>query len=147
MLELILPYNIIYYSFAKYPFILDYSNLPLFIKKTNFFPNNAASEQNQDKTEPGNASLNPEKNSQNLKNESDENGINKSQEFIYYNRKNHHLFLRLKAILYNEKKKPYYRKIVLRLFKYLFIYLEKIQSSTIKIITKHGNKYYFHEHL
>ena len=73
----------------------------------------------------------------------DENGINKSQEFIYYNRKNHHLFLRLKAILYKKKKKPYYRKIVLRLFKYLFIYLEKIQSSTIKIITKHGNKYYY----
>ena len=40
-------------------------------KYANFFPNNAASEQNQDKTEPGNASLNPEKNSQNLKNESD----------------------------------------------------------------------------
>ena len=40
-------------------------------KYANFFPNNAASEQNQDKTEPGNANLNPEKNSQNLKNESD----------------------------------------------------------------------------
>ena len=40
-------------------------------KYANFFPNNVASEQNQDKTEPGNASLNPEKNSQNLKNESD----------------------------------------------------------------------------
>lgn len=40
-------------------------------KYANFFPNNVASDQNQDKTEPGNASLNPEKNSQNLKNESD----------------------------------------------------------------------------
>ena len=40
-------------------------------KYANFFPNNEASEQNQDKTEPGNANLNPEKNSQNLKNESD----------------------------------------------------------------------------
>lgn len=40
-------------------------------KYANFFPNNGASEQNQDKTEPGNANLNPEKNSQNLKNESD----------------------------------------------------------------------------
>ena len=40
-------------------------------KYANFFPNNVASEQNQDKTEPGNANLNPEKNSQNLKNESD----------------------------------------------------------------------------
>ena len=40
-------------------------------KYANFYPNNEASEQNQDKTEPGNASLNPEKNSQNLKNESD----------------------------------------------------------------------------
>lgn len=73
----------------------------------------------------------------------DESSINKPQEFVYFNRKNHHLFLRLSAILYNEKKKPYYRKIVFRLFKYLFIYLEKIQSSTIKIITKYGNKYYY----
>ena len=73
----------------------------------------------------------------------DENGINKSQESFYFNSKNHHLFLRLNAILYNWKKKPYYREIVLRLFKYLFICLEKIQSSTIKIITKYGNKYYY----
>ena len=40
-------------------------------KYANFYPNNEASDKNQDKTEPGNASLNPEKNSQNLKNESD----------------------------------------------------------------------------
>ena len=73
----------------------------------------------------------------------EENIINKSKEYIYYNSKNHHLFLRLNAILYNEKKKTYYRKIVIRLFKYLFIYLEKIQSSTIKVITNHGNKYYY----
>ena len=39
-------------------------------KYANFYPNNEASDKNQDKTEPGNASLNPE-NSQNLKNESD----------------------------------------------------------------------------
>ena len=40
-------------------------------KYANFYSKNVASEQNQDKTEPGNANLNPEKNSQNLKNESD----------------------------------------------------------------------------
>ena len=40
-------------------------------KYANFFPNNVASDQNQDKTEPGNPNLNPEKNPQNLKNESD----------------------------------------------------------------------------
>jgi hypothetical protein len=31
----------------------------------------------------------------------DENRINKSQEFFYFNSKNHNLFLRLNAILYN----------------------------------------------
>lgn len=33
-----------------------------------------------------------------------ENTLNKSQEFVYYNNKKHDLFLRLKSILYNEKK-------------------------------------------
>ena len=72
----------------------------------------------------------------------DENTINKSQDLVYFNKRNH-LFLRLKSILYNENKKNYYEKIVLRLFNDLFIYLEKTQSSTIKIITKYGKKYYY----
>ena len=73
----------------------------------------------------------------------DENTINKSQDLVYFNNKRNHLFLRLKSILYNENKKNYYEKIVLRLFNDLFIYLEKTQSSTIKIITKYGKKYYY----
>lgn len=77
----------------------------------------------------------------------DKNTSNKSQEFVYFNNKRHDLFLRIKSILYNEKKKPYYEKIVLRLFKYLFIYLEKTQSRNIKIITKNRKKYYYSNNL
>ena len=41
-----------------------------------------------------------------------ENIINKSKEYIYYNSKNHHLFLRLHAILYNEKKRHIIEKLL-----------------------------------
>ena len=74
---------------------------------------------------------------------SNENVVVKPHDFIDYNTKKHNILLRLEIILDNEKKKLYYKKTVLRLFKYLLIYLEKIKSKSIKIINKSGKKYYY----
>lgn len=76
-------------------------------------------------------------NSKNSKKDSD------SPDLIEYNNKKHNIFLRLAAILINEKKKEYYKTIVFRLFRYLVVYLEKIKSSSIKIISRAGKKFYY----
>lgn len=70
-----------------------------------------------------------------------ENLVVEPHDFIDYNTKKYDIFLRLEKILYYEKKKSYYKKIVFRLFKFLLLYLEKIKSKSIKIINKSGIKY------
>ena len=57
------------------------------------------------------------------------------------------IFERLNDILARENKKPYYTKIVLRLFSYICLYLEKIHSDSIYIVNKNNNKYYFSSRL
>jgi hypothetical protein len=77
----------------------------------------------------------------------DKNFIFKYRKVIDYNIKKHHIFLRLESILSNENKKPYYKRIVFRLFSYLLVYLEKIKSNTIKIVFKNDHKYYYSKRL
>lgn len=57
------------------------------------------------------------------------------------------LFERLHNILYLENKKAYYIRIVMRLFSYICIYLEKINSNSISIVYKNGQKYYYSTNL
>lgn len=67
----------------------------------------------------------------------------KNRIYINYNTKRHHIFLRLGAILYNEKKRTYYKNIVFRVFSYFLAFLEKTKSNSISIINRNNKKYYY----
>lgn len=60
-----------------------------------------------------------------------------------YNTKSHHIFLRLDAILFNEKKNDHYKNIVFRVFSYFLVFLEKINSNSIFITYRNNKKYYY----
>ena len=64
-----------------------------------------------------------------------------------FNSKKYDLFFRLNCILYCEKKNKSYIHTVIRLFRFLFIYLEKINSKTIKVIKRNNKKYYYSSRL
>ena len=81
-------------------------------------------------------------------NNNDDDNLNIEPPYLEdFNTKKHHIFLRLNAIINNEKKNDSYKNIVFRLFTHYLIYLEKINSKSIKIIYKNGKKYFYTKRL
>ena len=78
----------------------------------------------------------------NNKNNSD-NSFKKKKKQFYYNTKRHDLYLRILSILAKQKVKKYYKNLVIRLFTYFFVYLEKIDSKSLNITIKNNIKYYY----
>ena len=71
----------------------------------------------------------------------------KQKDLVDYNTNRHHIFLRLNAILYNEKKSDRYCRIIYRLFHKILLYLELRKSKTITVIIKNNKKYYYSSRL
>ena len=62
---------------------------------------------------------------------------------ITYNLNQNSIFNGLNEILLRENRKPYYPKIVIRLFIYICIYLEEINSDCIHNVYKNNQKFYY----